>query len=128
MKTGKSPGFDGIRPEAFLTFWPQLGPLLFDMIQFSIKNGSFSRDTNTAIISLILKKDRDPTACSSYRALSLLNSEIKLFAKVLAKRLDPFMTFLVHHDQTGFIKSRLASDNVRRLLHIIEGVTHVLSP
>lgn len=37
MKTGKSPGFDGIPPEAFLTFWPQLGPLLFDMIQFSKK-------------------------------------------------------------------------------------------
>lgn len=31
------------------------------------------------------------------------------------------MTELVHSDQTGFIKSRLATDNVRRLLHVIDG-------
>lgn len=30
------------------------------------------------------------------------------------------MPLSVHHDQTGFIKNRLASDNVRRLLHIID--------
>lgn len=60
MKTGKSPGLDGIPPEVFLTFWAQLGPLLLDMIHFSLKNGSFSRDASTAIISLSLKKTRIP--------------------------------------------------------------------
>lgn len=38
------------------------------------------------------------------------------------------MTHLVHHDQTGFIKSRLASDSVRRLLHVIEGSASILTP
>lgn len=98
------------------------------MIHFSVKSGSFSRDVNTAIISLIPKKDKDPTAVSNYHPLSLLNTEIRLFAKVLARRLDTLMTHLMHYDQTGFIKSRLASDNVRRLLHVIEGSASILTP
>lgn len=38
------------------------------------------------------------------------------------------MMKLVHSDQTGFIKSRLASDNVRRLLHVIDGAQNLNSP
>ena len=40
------------------------------------------------------------------------------------------MTELVHSDQTGFIKSRLATDNVRRLLHyiIIDGAQGLSYP
>ena len=33
------------------------------------------------------------------------------------------MPLLVHHDQTGFMKTRLATDNVRRLLHVIDSAS-----
>lgn len=93
------------------------------MIVFSIENGRFSRDVNTALISLLVKKDKDPTDCSSYRPLSLLNSDLKFFAKLLARHLEHHMPSLVNPDQTGFIKSRLAADNVRCLLHIVDAAT-----
>lgn len=128
MRKGKSPGPDGIPPEFYLTFWPLIGPLLMDMIQYSIRVGSFSRDVNSALISLLLKKGKDPVECSSYRPLSLLNADLKIFAKILARRLQGHMTDLVHSDQTGFIKSRLATDNVRRLLHVIDGAQNLKSP
>lgn len=118
---GKSPGLDGIPPEFYVTFWDFLGPLLFDMVQAALESGSFSRDVNSAIITLLLKKDKDPQECSSYRPLSLLNADLKIFAKLLARRLQPVMTKLINCDQTGFIKSRSSSDNLRRLLHIIHG-------
>ena len=124
MNRGRSPGLDGIPPELFEAYWPQLGPLLLNMLNFSIKRGSFSASSNIAIISLLLKKGKPSQDCSSYRPLSLLNCEVKLYAKVLATRLEPYMSHLVHHDQTGFIKSRLASDNVRRLLHIIDSASN----
>lgn len=47
---------------------------------------------------------------------------------MLAQWLQGHMTKLVHNDQTGFIKSRLATDNVRRLLHVISGVQDLTSP
>jgi len=38
------------------------------------------------------------------------------------------MKELVHCDQTGFIKSRIAIDNVWRLLHVIDGAQGLSSP
>lgn len=105
MSKGKSLDIDGIPPEFFLTTCTQLGPLLLDMIQTAIEKGSFHRDVNTAVISLLLKKDKDPILFVSYRHLSL-----------------------IYHDQTGFIKTRLASDNVRHLLHIIQATADSDAP
>uniref|UniRef100_A0A671QCI0 Reverse transcriptase domain-containing protein n=1 Tax=Sinocyclocheilus anshuiensis TaxID=1608454 RepID=A0A671QCI0_9TELE len=44
---------------------------------------------------------------------------LKLFAKLLVKRLELSVIKLINFDQSGFLKGRLASDNVRRFLHII---------
>jgi hypothetical protein len=69
MQRNKSPGLDGIPPEFYVTFWSKLGTLLFDMIKASIDKGGFSRDVNIDLISLLLKKDNDPTECQNYRPL-----------------------------------------------------------
>ena len=127
MNSGKSPGLDGLPPEFFTVFWSQLGPLLLNMFLSTIKKGYLSKNMNIAIITLILKKGKDPLECSNYRPLSLLNTDIKLFAKVLSSRLEPFIQQLVNKDQTGFIKNRFASDNIRRLLHIIYSGGHTSS-
>lgn len=58
--------------------------------------------------------------CSSYKPLSLLGADVKIYAKLLARLLETCMTSLVHCDQTGFLKCRLATDNLRCLLHIID--------
>ncbi len=128
MKKGKSPGWDGIPPELYLVFWDELGQPLLNLILHSVCKGSFNNSDNMAIITLLPKADKDLTQCGNHRPLSLLNSDVKLYAKVLASRLDTFMTKLVHNDQTGFIRSRLAADNVRRLLHIIHAASGLDSP
>lgn len=128
MKKGKSPGWDGIPPELYLVFWDELGQPLLNMILHSVCKGSFNNSDNMAIITLLPKADKDLTQCGNHRPLSLLNSDVKLYAKVLASRLDTFMTKLVHNDQTGFIRSRLAADNVCRLLHIIHAASGLDSP
>lgn len=44
----------------------------------------FSSDTMRAHITVIPKDDKDHSVCSSYRPISLLNTDLKLFTKILA--------------------------------------------
>ncbi len=67
MNKGRSPGIDGIHPEVYLKFLSILGPPLLEMFNIAIQKGCFGRDVNAALITIILKKDKDPTNCVNYR-------------------------------------------------------------
>ncbi len=84
------------------------------------EHGVFHRDQKTSLISLLLKKGKDPLDCSSYRPISLIPCDLKIYAKVFASRMEKVIHSLIKEDQTGFIKRRNASDNMRRLLHILD--------
>ena len=71
------------------------------------------------LITLILKPNKDPTPCSSYRPLYLINTDVTIISKSLALRLESVISSLVHPDQTGFIKGRHSSENMQRLYNII---------
>lgn len=47
----------------------------------------------------------------SYRLITLLHADTKLYAKVLATRLKELMPEWIHADQTGFIPGREGKDN-----------------
>ncbi len=73
----------------------------------------------TLIITLLLK-EKYPLSCSSYRPISLISADVKILVKALILRFKPYIDNLIQYDQTGFLKGRLATDNIRRLLHIID--------
>ncbi len=83
---------------------------------------------NEALITLILKKDRDPTDPGSYRPISLIDVDGKILTKVLATRIERYMPSIVHADQVGFVKGRCSSDNVRQLLHLMWASRDVDTP
>ncbi|KAF7653218.1 hypothetical protein LDENG_00086010, partial [Lucifuga dentata] len=58
--------------------------------------------------------------CSSYRPISVLDLDLKLIAKILASRLGKILPSIINSDQTGFIRGRYSSHNVRRLLNIMQ--------
>ncbi|KAJ1145803.1 hypothetical protein NDU88_012087 [Pleurodeles waltl] len=73
-----------------------------------------------ATIAVIPKPVKDPEECASYRPISLLNIDAKLFTGILAHRLNYYMPGLVDPDQAGFIPHRQCSDNTKRLLHLLD--------
>jgi len=119
MQSGKSPGPDGFPNEFFKKFSNQLAPLLLSVFEESLVTNSLPLTMRQAVISLLLKKDKNPLNCSSYRPVSLLNTDAKILAKILARRLENIIPSIISSDQTGFIKNRYSFFNIRRLFNIL---------
>ncbi len=61
---------------------------MLNSFNFAIEHGVFHRDQKTSLISLLLKKGKDPLDCSSYRPISLIPCDLKIYAKVFASRME----------------------------------------
>lgn len=116
---GKAPGPDGFGAEFYNKFSEQISPLLWRMLSHSTEVKSLPSTLYMADIALILKPDRDDTKPASYRPISMLNQDCKIFTKILANRLNSCVESIVHMDQTGFIPNRYSFFNTRRVLDIM---------
>ncbi|KAF0035372.1 hypothetical protein F2P81_013130 [Scophthalmus maximus] len=115
MQSNKAPGPDGYPTEFFKKFCSKLASLLLDVYSESIDRGKLPPTLTQASISLLLKKDKDPTRWP----LSLLNVDVKVLAKVLATRLEAVLPDIVSKEQTGFTKGHHSFLNIRTLMNII---------
>ena len=120
MQNGKSPGPDGYPTEFYKKFSDIISPVitisLLRIILVTIPTFNYASSSY-----FILKKDKDPLDCTSYRPISLLNADTKILAKVLARRLEEALPAVISQDQTGFIKNRFSFFNIRRLLNVLYG-------
>lgn len=73
-------------------------------------------------------KGKDASLCSSYRSISLLNPDTKIFAKVLAVRLKIVMNDLVHTDHVGFIPGKESRDNKIKTLLAVQEIKESKAP
>lgn len=73
----------------------------------------------SALVITLPKPGKEPNTPQNFRPISLLNLDLKLYAKHLANRLVNILPLLIHNDQTGFTKGRQTSDATRRLINII---------
>lgn len=89
------------------------------MIKEALVNKKLLDSLETATIILLPKPEKDKKKCDSYRPLSLVNADCKILSKLIAFRLEDIIPKLIHADQTGFVKNRHGTDNVRRLLHVL---------
>lgn len=102
----------------FVKSFLKLVPLLHAMYTESFQTKILPATLYHATISLLLKNDKDPQCCSSFRPTSLLNQDFKILAKALGLRLEKILPSIISNDQTGFIRGRQSFCNVR-LLNIL---------
>lgn len=119
MKAGKSPGIDGFPKEYYKHNLDLLAPILTELYSEAALLGCLPESFYEALISLILKKDKDLLHPGSFRPVSLVNVDCKILTKILSARLEKVLPLLIHPDQVGFVKGRFSSDNLRGLFHLI---------
>lgn len=119
LKNNKSPGSDGYGAEFYKAFAPQLTPFLVTTFNDVLETGTVPSSWNEATVVVIPKEGRDPADPRSYRPISLLNQDHKLFTAILTGRLNKIIAEYIGRDQAGFIPGRNILDNVLRTLEVI---------
>lgn len=119
MKGEKSPGLDGIPCEFYQCFWKIIGPIFYAALKEIFKQKEMSESQKISVISLIHKKG-EKQLLKNYRPISLTNTDYKIIACVLAKRLQKILSYTINKNQTAYVKGRYIDENARLILDIFE--------
>uniref|UniRef100_A0A8C4S3X3 Reverse transcriptase domain-containing protein n=1 Tax=Erpetoichthys calabaricus TaxID=27687 RepID=A0A8C4S3X3_ERPCA len=119
LQSGKSSGPDGYPVEFYKKFSTQLAPLLLVTFTEAKDHQILPQTFRQALITVFPKQNKDLLQCASYRPISLLNNDVKILSKILARRMEKVLPSVISQDQTGFIKGRHLSSNLRHLFNVI---------
>lgn len=93
-----------------------------DIFNQVTKNNDLPKEMLEAIIITIPKTGKDPASPKNYRPISLLNSDLNIFSKILANCLLDVTPYLIEPDQVGLVKCRQGPDSTRRMINLINYV------
>ena len=127
LKRGKAPGPDNIHNEVLrlgttISLYHQLARLFTS----SIELGYIPTAWKIATLHMLLKPDKLPSFTTSYRAISLIRSIMKLFERVIEQRLRSHLEHIgsINKHQSGLRKAKSTNDHLFRLSQsIMESLT-----
>ena len=110
-KPGTAPGLDGLPVELYRRCGDIFIPVLAKVFTAIGMTETLPAGLLDGVISSIYKKGQrsDP---ANYRPITVLNTDYRLLAKVLANRLKGVIGKLVHPAQTGFVPGRHIGENL----------------
>ena len=119
----KSPGLDGLPYEVYLRMSHMFVPILTDMFNHWFAQGAIPGSVTKGVITLLKKGGRHVwEGLDDYRPITLLNTELKILARVLANRLQRVISDLIGPEQTFAVKGRSIQDNLHLIREVLEGI------
>lgn len=100
MPSNKTPCAHGLPWEVYKAYGVNLLPELSEVFNAALEFGHLPPSMNKAIIIVLLKPEKNTNNPESYCPISLLTSDVKLLAKVLATRLAKVIYKIVHLSDT----------------------------
>ena len=94
-KKRKSAGLDGISHEFFQVMWDIMKDDMLDIFQHMYTKGGIQPSQTHGLIICLPKHD-NPVTTDDYRTLTLLNSDYKILARIIANRISPWINDILH--------------------------------
>ena len=95
-------------------------PILLKLCQKIAEEGTLPNSFyEAATTTLIPKPDKDNTNKENYRAISLMNIDVRILNKILANRIHQYIKKLVHHHQVGFLPGLQGFFNIHKSISVI---------
>ena len=111
MAAGKAPGVDGIPVEVYKLHADVLAPLLARLFSAIGSTRRMPRDFLLGAIVYLHKKGPRCDA-ANYRPITLLNTDYKVLARVLADRLTPLLAATMGREQCAYLPGRRGGEAV----------------
>ena len=118
----KSPGIDGLPYEVYLRLSHMFVPLLATIYDNWMRQGTIPRCFTRGIVKLLRKNKYGGDGISNFRPLTMLNTDLKILAKILANRLQTVLPSLICPEQTCAVKGRTIQDSLHLVRTIVEKV------
>uniref|UniRef100_A0A8C5MPY8 Reverse transcriptase domain-containing protein n=1 Tax=Leptobrachium leishanense TaxID=445787 RepID=A0A8C5MPY8_9ANUR len=119
LRSHKTPGPDGFSAEYYKMLEGHLVPHLMTLYNNILQGKAPPPSFNASRMIMIPKPDKGPLLITSYRPISLLNTDLKLLSAIMARRLQAPLTQFISPTQTGFLTGRQSTQNVTKALAAI---------
>ena len=110
-KPNKAPGHDGICLEFIKKTWEVIKYDLLEIMNDMYRDGIISDQQNHGIL-VCLPKKLDPMRIEDYRPLTLMNTDYKLFTRIIANRLQLWLVDILYSSQHCGLSGNTAFDAV----------------
>ena len=121
-KNDKTPGIDSVYNDILKkSIGTRFYKLLVRAFTISLKLGFIPYVWKVAILCMLIKPDKPPSQTTSYRPISLLSAIMKLFQRVIEKRVRKHLEYngFFSKYQSGFRKSKSTNDHLFHLSQTI---------
>ena len=123
VSLNKSPGLDGLPYEVYLRMSHMFVLILTDMFNHWFAQGAIPGNVTKGVITLLKKSGKHVgEGLDDYRLITLLKTELKILARVLANRLQLVNSDLIGPEQTFAVKGRVIQENLHLIREVLKEI------
>lgn len=119
LNGGKSPGIDGLGSEFYKTFKEKISIILKEIYEQIFEKGELYQMMGMGLMKIIYKGKGDKTVLKNFRPITMLNTDLKILAKVLADRLKKVLPTIIKTNQSYGVKGRDIADTISSIRDLI---------
>ena len=119
MRNGKAAGPSGVVSDMVKAGGKTMVESFTDLCNGIIKEGKIPDDWTRSTIKMLSKGKGDPMSCGSYRGIKLLEHGLKIFERIMEKRIRNIV--YIDKSQFGFMPGRGTTDAIFVVRQVQEG-------